>query len=273
MTTSTPARGDLHTAGVDELTVGQVARLHGVTVRTLHHYDEIGLLSPSARTPAGYRLYQGEDLERLARIVTYRRLGFPLQQVASLMAEEGDVRTHLQRQREAVMSRLDELTDLVAAIDDAMERAMTKTPATTEDLKRIFGEGFSEEYQQEAQERWGETERWAQSRERAQGRTAAEWEAIKAEQDELMAAFAAALTAGEAADSTAAMDLAERHRVAIDRDHYECPPDFHVCLGQMYVEDPRFRATFEERLAGLAHYVSDAISANAARAEAADTHG
>ena len=66
-------------------TVGQVADELGVTVRTLHHYDEIGLLHPSERTPAGYRLYTAEDLERLQNIVVYRRLGFPLEEIGELL--------------------------------------------------------------------------------------------------------------------------------------------------------------------------------------------
>ncbi|MGB8383548.1 MAG: MerR family transcriptional regulator, partial [Dermatophilaceae bacterium] len=102
--------------------VGQVAEMFGVTVRTLHHYDEIGLLVPSGRSRAGYRLYTAEDLIRLQQIVVYRRLQFPLEQVARLLADEGDVVGHLRRQREAVMTRLDEMRDLVVAIDKALQR-------------------------------------------------------------------------------------------------------------------------------------------------------
>src|SRR4051794_21480549 len=97
-------------------TVGQVADEFGVTVRTLHHYDEIGLVRPR-RTASGYRIYSGDDLERLRHIVVYRRLGFPLEDIGPLLDDpRADVEAHLRRQRAAVMSRLDEMRDLVAAL-------------------------------------------------------------------------------------------------------------------------------------------------------------
>jgi DNA-binding transcriptional MerR regulator len=87
------------------LTVGQVAGQFGVTVRTLHHYDQIGLLVPSERTPAGYRLYTTADITRLQNVVVYRRLGFPLEEIALLLDEPAvDLGEHLRRQRAAVMS-------------------------------------------------------------------------------------------------------------------------------------------------------------------------
>ena len=75
---------------MDELSVGEVARIFGISVRTLHHYDEVGLLVPQARSLAGYRLYSAADLERLATIVTYRRLGMPLDAIGEILA--GDER-------------------------------------------------------------------------------------------------------------------------------------------------------------------------------------
>ena len=115
-----------HTARV-ELTVGQVAESFGVTVRTLHHYDAEGLVVPSARTHAGYRLYTDADLTRLATVVTYRRLGMPLDEVRALLDGVGTPEEHLRRQRDAVVSRLGELEELVTAIDRALEREMEQT--------------------------------------------------------------------------------------------------------------------------------------------------
>ena len=95
------------------LTVGQVAERFAITVRTLHHYDEVGLLSPSERTRAGYRLYTDGDLTRLQHIVVYRRLGFALEEIALLLDDSAaDVAEHLRRQRAAVTSRLEEMRKL-----------------------------------------------------------------------------------------------------------------------------------------------------------------
>ncbi|MDN5790974.1 MAG: MerR family transcriptional regulator [Micrococcales bacterium] len=246
-------------------TVGQVADVLGVTVRTLHHYDEIGLLTPSDRSPAGYRLYTEADLVRLQQIVVYRRLELPLEQIRALLADGADARDHLRRQREAVLTRLGELRELVTAIDRALEREMSQQPATHAEMRELFGDGFSDEYQEEAQQRWGGTEAWKQSAARTARYTKADWEAIKAETDAINDAFVAAKRSGAEATSEAAMDAAERARAQIDDRFYECSHDFHRSLGDLYISDPRFTKTYEDLEPGLAHYVRDAIHANADR--------
>src|SRR5512140_1085550 len=141
-----------------ELTVGQVADLFGVTVRTLHHYDQIGLLRPEGRSPAGYRLYTEADLERLQHVVVYRRLGLGLDEVAEILARPETAGDHLRRQRAAVMSRLSELAELVTAIDRAIDKEAAGVKLTKQEQREIFGDGFSDEYAAEAQERWGDTD-------------------------------------------------------------------------------------------------------------------
>ncbi|KRF46853.1 transcriptional regulator [Terrabacter sp. Soil810] len=246
-------------------TVGQVADLFDVTVRTLHHYDEIGLLVPSERSRAGYRLYTAEDLTRLQQVVVYRRLEMPLEEIATLLDRGEDAADHLRRQRATVMTRLDELRELVSAIDRALEREMNDQPATTEDLKELFGDGFTDEYEQEAQERWGETDAWKQSRSRTKRYTKADWEQVKQEADAVNAAFVAALRSGEPASGEAAMDAAEQHRRHIHDRFYDLDHTFHRGLADMYVADPRFTKTYEDIAPGLAAYVRDAIHANADR--------
>ena len=251
---------------MDELlTVGQVAATFGVTVRTLHHDDEVGLLAPSERSSAGYRLYTGEDLDRLATIVTYRRLGLALDDVGSLLRGDGSSIEHLRRQRDAVMHQVDELHRLVDAIDTRLEREMTERPATTQEMKEIFGDGFEDEYRAEAEERWGETDAWKQSAARTRTYTPGDWERIKAESAAVNDAFVAALTAGKPATSPEAMAAAEAHRVQIETWFYDLTHDFHRGLGDMYVADPRFTKTYEDIAPGLAAYVKDAIHANADR--------
>jgi MerR family transcriptional regulator, thiopeptide resistance regulator len=252
-------------------TVGQVAEEFGVTVRTLHHYDEIGLLRPSRRSGSGYRLYTPADLERLGNVVVYRRLGFPLEEVAQLLDADGaDLAVHLRRQRSAVTSRLGELHDLVTAIDNALEKAMNQTPISKDEMKELFGESF-DEHQAEAERRWGETDAWKQSAQRTKGYSKADWEQIKAETDQLNGAFLAALRSGEPANGAAAMDAAEQHRRHIDERFYTCSHAQHRGLADLYVSDPRYLASYDESLGapGLAQYVHDAIHANADRHEAA----
>jgi len=262
----TKAKGQALTA----LTVGQVAEQLGVTVRTLHHYDQIGLLVPSEHTPAGYRLYTGDDITRLQHVVVYRRLGFPLDEIALLLDEPSvDVGEHLRRQRAAVMSRLEEMSDLVTAIDQALEKEMSGNKLTREEQKELFGDGFSDDYAEEAEQRWGETEAWKQSQGRTSKYTKADWVEVKAEMEANNTAFASAMADGEPATSERAMDAAEQHRLHIHSRFYDLTPELHRNLGDMYLADPRFTKNYEDVAPGLAQYVRDAIHANADRSATA----
>lgn len=252
------------------LTVGQVAERFGVTVRTLHHYDEIGLLRPSERSHAGYRLYTDADLTRLQHVVVYRRLGFALEEIAPLLDDpDVDVTEHLRRQRAAVMSRLDEMRGLVTALDRALEREMSGVNLTKEEQRELFGDGFNDDYQREAQQRWGDTDAWKQSQARTSKYTKEDWVKIKEETEASNAAFVAAMDAGVPPTSEQAMDAAEQARKHIDTWFYDLTPEFHTCLADMYVSDERFRKTYEDQREGLAQYVHDAIHANARRATGA----
>lgn len=251
---------------MEALTVGQVAETYGVTVRTLHHYDEVGLLHPSERTHAGYRLYTAGDLQRLSTIVVYRRLDFSLEEIGELLDAEGvDVVEHLRRQRDAVMARVTQMSALVDAIDHRLEAEMNDQPATTEDLKELFGDGYSDEYQAEAQERWGDTDKWQQSQQRQATMTKEDWARIKEQTEAFESDLGAAVRTGTPTDGDEAAVLAERHRASIDQ-HYDCDHAFQVCLAQMYLSDERFTAHYEQIAPGTAQWLHDAIVANAANA-------
>jgi MerR family transcriptional regulator, thiopeptide resistance regulator len=246
--------------------VGEVARLAGITVRTLHHYDRIGLLSPSERTATGYRVYTASDLDRLHQVLVYRELGFPLEEVATLLDDaSADPEAHLRRQHALLRDRLERTGAVLAALEKEMEARSMGISLTPEEKFELFGPNYSEDYEREAEERWGDTEAWAQSARRTAAYTKDDWVAIKAEADDVMTRFAAAMRAGSTADSAEAMDVAEDHRQHITRWFYDCPPGMHAGLGRMYVEDERFAANYEQVAPGLAQYVSTAVQANAAR--------
>ena len=248
------------------MNVGEVAALAGVTVRTLHHYDRIGLLTPSGRTAAGYRQYAPADLDRLHQVLLYRELGFPLEEVATLLDDRSaDPAAHLRRQHQLLRDRLERTTAMVAAVEKEMEARAMGISLTPEERFELFGNGFSEDYAREAEERWGDTDAWAQSRRRTTAYTKEDWLRIKEEAAGVEARLAAALRDGVPADAEQAMDLAEEHRQHITRWFYDCPPAMHAGLGRMYVEDERFTAHYEEIAPGLAQYVSTAVQANAAR--------
>jgi DNA-binding transcriptional MerR regulator len=246
--------------------VGETAALAGVTVRTLHHYDRIGLLSPSARTPAGYRSYSAADLDRLHRVLVYRELGFPLEEIATLLDDpDADPAAHLRRQLALLRDRLDRTRAMVAAVEKEMEAYQMGIQLTPEERFEVFGEHDPAQYDAEVEERWGDTDAYRESRRRTSSYTKDDWLRIKADGEQISRRFAAALRSGVPAESEAAMDIAEEHRQQISRNFYDCPPEMHAGLGRMYVEDERFTATYEAIAPGLAQYVSTAVQANAAR--------
>jgi len=247
-------------------TVGQVANLAGVTVRTLHHYDEIGLLAPTDRTSSGYRSYGVTDLERLRRILFYRELGFPLDEIATILADaRADAAEHLRRQHRLLSDRIERLQAMAAAIEKELEATQMGISLSPEEQFEVFGtDKVGGEWADEAEQRWGNTEPYKQSQQRTSKYTKQDWAKLKAEADEGLRAFADALRAGTPADSPTAMDLAEAHREYISRWFYDCDHDTHCGLAQMYVADPRFSKLYEDVAPGLAQYVHDAIMANAA---------
>jgi DNA-binding transcriptional MerR regulator len=248
------------------MNVGEVAALAGVTVRTLHHYDRLGLLSPSGRTAAGYRQYAPADLDRLHQVLLYRELGFPLEEVATLLDDPAaDPEAHLRRQHRLLRDRLERTSAMVAAVEKEMEARSMGISLTPEERFEVFGEQDPAQYDAEVSQRWGETDAYAQSKRKTAAYTKDDWLRIKAEGADLEARFAAALRDGVPPDAEPAMDLAEEHRQSITRNYYDCSPEMHAGLGRMYVEDERFTAHYEEIAPGLARYVSTAVQANAAR--------
>ncbi|AKN70629.1 transcriptional regulator [Streptomyces sp. PBH53] len=246
--------------------VGQVAGFAGVTVRTLHHYDEIGLLVPSERTYAGHRRYSDADLDRLQQILFYRELGFPLDEVAALLDDpDADPRSHLRRQHDLLTARIEKLQKMAAAVEHALEARTMGINLTPEERFEVFGDHDPEQYAEETRERWGGTEAYAESQRRAARYTKEDWQRIQAETDAWNERYAALVAAGEPPSGGAAMDLAEEHRQHIGRWYFEVPYEMHRCFGEMYVSDERFKAYYDAMGAGFAEHLRDAILANADR--------
>jgi DNA-binding transcriptional MerR regulator len=256
-------------AGPVDHTVGDVARAAGVTVRTLHHYDEIGLLVPSGRSAAGYRLYTYDDLLRLQRVLGYRALGLALDEIAELLDDPAaDPVAQLRAQHAALTDRIAALQLQLAALTQTMEAHQMGIQLTPQEMLEVFGDTDPTQHAAEAQERWGETEAYRESQRRTSRYTKADWQRMKVESEAVESALAAAYASGEPAGSVAAMDAAEAHRRSISTWFYACTYEIHRGLAQMYVTDERFAAHYDDRAPGLAQYVHDAVLANAARAGA-----
>ncbi|HST43534.1 MAG TPA: MerR family transcriptional regulator [Conexibacter sp.] len=252
---------------MSEYTVGEVARMASVSVRTLHHYDEIGLLVPSDRSEAGYRLYSAADLQRLRQILFYRALEFGLDEIGRILSEpDAAAEDHLRAQHRLLRARRARDEALLHAIEHEMEARQMGISLTPEEQLEVFGTAQFAEHAAEAEQRWGESDAWKESQRRTAAYTKDDWIAIKREADANIAAFAHAIKAGEPADGTVAMDAAEDHREHISRWFFACDHGRHRDIAALYVSDPRYMRTWDETAPGFSRYVHDAIVANAERA-------
>jgi DNA-binding transcriptional MerR regulator len=247
--------------------VGEVARLTGVSIRTLHHYDEIGLLRPSARTEAGHRRYGDGEIERLHKILVYRELGFGLSAITTILDDRAVPEAeHLVRQRDLLEKQVARLTRMIRGVERIMASKKSGLNLTPAEMKRVFGDFDPTEYEQEVEGRWGDTDAYRESQRRAARYGEEDWQEIRAEAERIGAGFVEAMAGGTDPSDEAAMELAEEHRRHITRWFYPCSYEIHRGLAEMYVADPRFAKHYEVRAPGLAVYVRDAILANAARA-------
>jgi DNA-binding transcriptional MerR regulator len=222
------------------------------------------LLRPSGRTAGGYRSYSTADLDRLQRILAYRQLGFPLDKIAAILDDpDVDPIYHLRRQRDALTDRIEQLQRMVAALEKTMEARKMGIDLTPGEQFDVFGDQPLGEWADEAEQRWGSTDAFRESQRRTSSYTKRDWEQIKAQGEEITARFADLMRSVQPADSSAAMEAAEEHRAHIDRWFYPVPYTMHRNLAAMYVQDPRFTASYERQASGLAQYVHDAIVANA----------
>lgn len=243
-------------------TVGELSKLTGVTVRALHHYDEIGLVRPSQRSPAGYRLYDDDDALRLQQVLVLRELGVPLDEIGPALDAAVDRAALLRKHRAALAERRSRLDAMLAAVDSALAVLEKGTQMTPEDWKTMF-DGFDPAtYEAEVQERWGNTAAYKESSRRTRQYGKPEWQAIRDESAAITARLAQLMQQGAAAGDPAVQAAVEDHRRHIDRWFYPCSSEMHKGLGEMYVADARFTARLDKDGGeGFARFLRDAIAA------------
>lgn len=237
--------------------IKQLSQLAGVSVRTLHYYDEIGLLQPSARSTSGYRLYSVSDALRLQQIMLGREFGMPLADIACMLNDpQFDMRSALEKQRMELQNRARQTEALLHAVDVAL--AML-TRSSGGNMGQVF-EGFDPaKYEMEAQQKWGETESWKQYATRSPHYTPEDWKQINAAQGEIYRELAALLKQGCVASDDAVGALVERHRSLIDRWFYPCDAKMHRHLADMYENDPRFAHNIDRHGEGTCRLLVAAI--------------
>ncbi len=217
------------------LTVNEVSRLTGVSVRSLHHYDAIGLLKPAKVTEAGYRLYGDDELKRLQNILLFRELQFPLQQIRTILdSPDFDQREALAQQIRLLELQLAHTQKLIS-----FARRLQEEGVETMDMKAFdaFEKEEMKQYEEEVRRRWGDTAAYGEYQQKAKGRTDAEQ-----------------------------AEIASRLMAFITEHYYQCTDEILHGLGEMYAGDERMKRNIDKAGGeGTAAFVSQAVALYCAR--------
>ena len=237
--------------------IREFAQLTVVSVRTLHYYDEIGLLKPSfVDEQNGYRFYDEHSLSRMQEILFYRELDFPLKDIAAILSSpEYDKQTALTEQKQLLMLKKERLERLISALDSAMKgEDITMTAFDN----REYEEKLSQ-YAKEAKEKWGGTAAYKESAEKTKDYSREKWNKITSAMEDIMAEFAECNKNGSAADSEEAQALVRKWQDFITANYYTCTNEILAGLGEMYVADERFKANIDRHGDGTAKFMREAI--------------
>ena len=251
------------------MTVGEVSTLLGVSVRALHHWDETGLVHPSRRSAAGYRLYCETDIMRIQQVLVYRQTGMNLADIKMVLDEpETDAMTHLHRQRKLVQGQISHLQQMLNSIDMVMDIQQSGARISVAEMAEIWGTDWDPVYIEEAHAQWGDTEDWAESYRRKARMSRADWERAHEETVALETALAEAMRSGVKPGSPEANALARWHRKDFNR-WFEVSASKQVLIARGYVADERYARYYDKRVPGLAAWLKDVIDASA-RSEGVD---
>lgn len=243
-------------------TIGQLAKQARISVRTLHHYDDIGLLKPSVRADNAYRFYSEYDERRLHDVLFFRALGFSLREIGQLLdVSEDDRRQLLSIQREQLDKHIGRLQGMRIQLEKIL--ADQEEPLmSTENEFDVF-EGFDpDQHAKEVQQRWENSDAYKQSAKRTRSYKKQDWARYKSESGQIMGEMAALMDDGLEPGNQRVLEVIEKMRLQIDQWFYDCSREMHANLGEMYVSDERFKASYEAVRPGMAIFVRDATRAN-----------
>ncbi len=239
-----------------KLQIKEFAVLTGVSVRTLHYYDEIGLLKPSfVDEQNGYRFYDEASLERMQEILFYRELDFPLKSIAGILASPNyDKRKALAEQKRLLTIKKNRLERLIAALDQAEKGEIAMSVFDNSEYKTA-----RQQYEDEAKQLWGKTDAYKESQAKTAGYSEEKWNAVGEGMNDIFAEFAACMKNGESTDCDTVQGLVKKLQDYITANFYHCTDDILAGLGQMYVCDERFKKNIDRHGAGTAEFVTEAI--------------
>lgn len=233
--------------------IKEFAKLTGVSARTLHYYDEIGLLKPATvDAQNGYREYDEKSLVRMSEILFYRELGFPLKIILQILSSpDYDKAEAMRRQKELLTMKRERLDRLISALDEAEKGEIPMSIFDNE------YESARSRYAEETKQRWGNTEAYRESERKTAGYSEQKWDDVNAGLNSVLAEFSA--IRNESPESEASQTLVKKLQKYITDNFYTCTNEILAGLGQMYVADERFRTNIDKNGEGTAEFISEAI--------------
>lgn len=235
--------------------INEIAKRTGVTVRTLHYYDEIGLLKPAQVTNAGYRVYGEDALESLQQILFFRELDFSLQDIKAILQSPAYRKEEaLIKHREILLQKRDRINRLIALLDLTIKggKDMSFEQFDTTEIEKN-----KKKYAEEVKARWGSTDAYRESEAKAAGYSSAQWQTLGEEGKAILKAF------GEnrhlAPGGAEAQALVARWQAYITANFYRCTKEILSALGLMYTGDARFTENIDKNGAGTAAFMAAAI--------------
>ncbi|HNX63609.1 MAG TPA: MerR family transcriptional regulator [Oscillospiraceae bacterium] len=243
-----------------KMSISETAKLTGVSVRTLHYYDEIGLLKPvCVDEHSGYRFYDERSLERLQTILFYRELDFPLKEIGEIISNpDFNKNDALSRQKKLLKLKSERIERLIDAINITLKGENTMNFNAFDNSEFL---AQKEKYAQEAKEKWGNTDAYKESSNKTSSYSDEKWAEVNAGMSAIICEFADCMKNGNLPESDSAQAIVRKWQDYITETHYPCTKEILAGLGMMYIGDERFKANIDKCGEGTAEYMSKAIEA------------
>ena len=239
-----------------KMQIKEFAKLTGVSVRTLHYYDEIGLIKPAlVDAQNGYRFYDENSLLRMQEILFYRELDFPLKSILEILSSpDYDKQKALAEQRKLLELKKERLERIIDALDGATKGKVTMAAFDNSDY-----ETARKQYEVEAKQRWGETDAYKEHEQKTANCSKDKWQEVNDGLMVIFTKFAECMKNGNTADLDDAQALVKELQNYITENYYTCTKEIFAGLGQMYSADERFKTNIDKNGEGTAEFVSKAI--------------
>ena len=236
------------------MTVSEMSKRTGVSIRTLHHYDEMGLLKPAHITEAGYRMYDDASLERLQMILLFKELEFPLKEIARILdSPDYDRNRALEQQIEMLNIKKEHLENVLLFVRAVYMLGVNYMDFSAFDTKKM------DDYANQAKALWGKTDAYREYAEKTKNYGKDKWSSLGADMDIILGEFALCMKNGSAPDAEETQNLVKKLQNHITENYYTCTREILSGLGQMYVADERFKNNIDKHANGTAEFIGEAI--------------